>query len=73
MPQDVNIKVYNKKAGAKKRKLLFSNEEFINKGEKIYTWEPEKARKMYLDYEIPETNDTLKRGCAVLMIGYKLK
>ncbi len=73
LPQDVSIKIYNKKAGAKKRKLLFSNEEYLQKGETIYTWEPAKSRKMYLDYEIPATTDTIKRGCAVFMVGYRLK
>jgi hypothetical protein len=73
LPQDVSIKIYNKKIGSKKRTLLFSNEKYLQNGEKVYAWEPEKARRLYLDYEIPVTNDTIKKGCSVFMIGYKLK
>lgn len=69
---DVDINVYNKKVGAKKRKLLFSLKEVKESGKTVYTWEPTKSRKVYVDCTIPESKKEELRGCVLFMLGYKM-
>ena len=43
-------------------------------GQHIYTFEPEKSRKMYVTYSIPKVEEpTLIKDCLVLVIGYQMK
>ncbi|MBL4625316.1 MAG: hypothetical protein JKY42_09290 [Flavobacteriales bacterium] len=72
LPQEVDINIYDHKFGAKHRKLLFSSKDFPA-DQKEYTWEPEHSKKMYIDYTIPPTNDTIKKGCMVMVLGYLAK
>ena len=72
LPQDVEINVYDHKIDAKHRNLLFSSKDFPA-DQKEYVWEPEKSKKMYIDYTIPPTNDTIKKGCMIMVLGYLAK
>ena len=72
MPQPVDIEVYDKMYEAKNRTLLFSSREKA-KGKTQYIFEPEKSKRVYIDYNVPPTNDTIKKGCVVFALGYKLK
>jgi hypothetical protein len=72
LPQDVDINIYDHKFEAKHRKLLFSSKDFPT-DQKEYTWEPEHSKKMYIDYKIPPTNDTIKKGCLIMVLGYLAK
>ena len=72
LPQHVDVNVYNKPFDNKKRVLLWTTKgkpETQNE----FVWEPEKSRKMYVNYSIPATNDTIKKGCIVFVLGYKIK
>ena len=69
---DVKIEIYSKPFGHKKRKLLYSLEQ--KEGQNIYTFEPQKSRKMYINYTIPKVEETTTvRECIILVVGYKLK
>ncbi len=70
-PQKITINVYNKKYDSKKRQLIWSSKD--QSGGHEFIWEPEKSRKMYIDYVIPATNDIIKKGCVVFVLGYKIK
>ncbi|MBL4653541.1 MAG: hypothetical protein JKY53_11885 [Flavobacteriales bacterium] len=72
LPQDIEINVYDHKIEAKHRNLLFSSKDFPT-DQKEYVWEPEKSKKMYIDYIIPPTNDTIKKGCMIMVLGYLAK
>ena len=69
--EPVEIAIYNKPAGSKRRKELYSNKKEMKDGSKIFTWEPDKSRKMYINYKIPPSKDE-DRGCIVFLLGYKL-
>ncbi|GAB4257897.1 MAG: hypothetical protein Kow0079_15100 [Vicingaceae bacterium] len=70
MPKGVDVKVYSKKIGNKKRKLLYNLSDQLTEGQNIYTWEPEKSRKMYIDFEIPASDQT-ETGTVIFLLGYK--
>jgi hypothetical protein len=72
LPQDVEINVYDHKFESKHRNLLFTSKDFPPE-QKEYTWEPKKSKKMYIDYAVPPTNDTIKKGCIVMVLGYLAK
>ncbi len=70
--QGVEVKIYNKPIDNSKRELLYELKP--EPGKLIYTFEPEKSRKMYIDYTIPEVeNPTENKDCLVFVLGYKLK
>lgn len=69
LPQNVDIEVWDHKFESKKRELLFSSKDFPA-DQKEYIWEPEKSRKMYVNYKIPPTDDVEKKGCVVFVLGY---
>lgn len=70
-PMPIVINLYNKDKEHSNRKLLYTtkNEE-VNK--KIFTFEYSKARRIYIDYEIPadSTNSNIT-GCVMFVLGYK--
>jgi len=68
LPQPIDIEIYDKKEDSKNRTLLFSNE-----GEEgdMLTYEPLKSKKVFVNYTVPATNDTIKKGCVVMVVGYK--
>lgn len=72
MPQDVVISVYDHKYESKHRELLFTTKD-APKDQTEFVWEPEKSKKMYIDYEIPPTDDDIKKGCVVMVLGYLAK
>lgn len=71
-PEPINIKVYNKSFDAKKRDLLWEAKP-ETEGQTEFVWEPEKSRKVYVSYDIPATSGDMKKGCAVFVVGYKIK
>ena len=72
LPQQIDIEIYDKRYESKKRELLFSSRTF-EENTKEYIYEPEKSRRVYIDYIVPPTNDTIKKGCVVFALGYMLK
>ena len=51
---------------------IFTSKDFPPE-QKEYIWDPKKSKKMYVDYVVPATNDTLKKGCVVMVLGYLAK
>lgn len=72
LPENVDIEIWDHNYESKKRELLFSSKDFPA-DQKVYTWEPDKSRKMYIDYKIPPTSDVEKKGCVVFVLGYLTK
>ena len=70
-PQSVDIEVYDNKFEARKRKLLFSSRDFPTT-QRQFVFEPDRAKKIFIDYTIPPTTDSTKKGCVVFAIGYKI-
>lgn len=68
----MKVEIYNKPIGKKKRKLLYTLEQ--KEGQNIYIYEPEKSRKMYINYSIPKAEEnSITKDCLVMVIGYKMK
>lgn len=70
VPEDIKIEIYNKKLGHKKRKLLYSLDK--KEGQHIYSFEPKKSRRMYINYTIPEISEEELSGCMIFVLGYRL-
>ena len=66
----VKVEIFTKPVGHKKRKLLYSLEQKEN--QHIYLFEPQKSRKMYINYTIPESAEIELRGCMMFVLGYRL-
>jgi len=71
LSKNIKIEVFSKKIGHKKRKLLYELKP--EEGKHIYSFEPSKSRKMYLDYTIPAVEEKELRGCVIFLVGYKVK
>lgn len=68
----VKVEIFNKPLGHKKRKLLYTLNKKSNQN--VYLFEPQKSRKMYINYSIPKVKEaTITKDCLVLVIGYKMK
>ena len=70
LPVDVKVEIYSKPKGHKKRKILYTLDKI--EGQDVYTYEPEKSRKMYINYSIPKTEDEELRGAMVFVLGYRI-
>lgn len=72
LPEDVDIEVWDHKYESGKRELLFTSKDFPA-NQKDFEWEPDKSRKMYINYIIPPTSDVTKKGCVIFVLGYHTK
>ncbi len=70
LPENIKVEIYSKPHDNNKRKLLYSLEQ--EEGKSVYSFEPTKSRKMYINYTIPESTEEELRGCMVFLLGYKL-
>jgi len=70
LPLKIKIDIYNKQLGHKNRKLLYTLDK--KEGQDLYTFEPEKSRKMYINYIIPESIEENLNGCMIFVLGYRL-
>lgn len=71
LPKHVEVEIYNRSKDSKNRKLLFSSKSMGDKTE--FQCEISLTRTAYVDYIIPAAQEGVKTGCAVFMVGYKLK
>ena len=69
IPENIGIEIYNDKPGSKNAEKLFSKE---LKDEKTIYFDPKESKKYYVVYTIPSAKESIK-GCAVLMLGFKMK
>ncbi len=71
VPEGIDVKIYNKSMDKKNRTLLYTMESIDD--QKIYTFEPEKSRKMYINYIIPgRASESEMNGCMIFVLGYQL-
>lgn len=68
--EQVKLDIYNKPNRTKTgRKKLYDNSQGIDSN--FWTFEPSKAGKYYIDYEVPPSLDgKQKKGCVVLLVSY---
>jgi hypothetical protein len=69
LPKDVVVKIYDKDKEHTGRDPLFSTE---GMNDQIVSYEPKKAKTLYVDYLIPEAKGTKESGCIVFILGYQL-
>lgn len=69
LPKPIEVQLYNKKKESKNRKLVFSSKSVSSQTQ--FTFEYEKASKVFVDYVIPPGDSTAFTGCVVMMVGYK--
>lgn len=72
LPKDVEITIYDKKPGNKNKNALFTLSKVKEAGRHLYSFEPEKSKKMYIVYSIPAAEEEDLKGCLVFLLGYKL-
>lgn len=72
LPKDVEITIYDKKPGNKTKNALFTLSKVKEAGRHLYSFEPEKSKKMYIVYTIPAAEEEDLKGCLVFLLGYKL-
>jgi len=68
LPEAIKVEIYSERIGHKKRKLLYTLNQ--KTGTEIYSFKPEKSRKMYVNYTIPGTEKKDLNGCMVFILGY---
>jgi len=72
LPKQVEVQIYNKRKDARNRKLLFSSKN-VGTDKAEFQFEITRIRTVYVDYIIPPAETGAQTGCAVFMLGYKLK
>lgn len=73
LPKDIEINIFDKKPSNKmKKNALFTLSNVKEAGKHIYSFEPEKSKKMYVVYTIPATEQEDLKGCVVFLLGYRL-
>lgn len=72
LPKDVEITIYDKKPGNKNKNALFTLSKVKEADRHLYSFEPEKSKKMYIVYTIPAAEEEDLKGCLVFLLGYKL-
>ncbi len=73
LPKAININIYTKDKEAKKREAIFSTKD-ANTDEKEFVFDAPRARKMYVDYDVPADSSSTSQkltGCMIFMVGYK--
>lgn len=73
LSKKIGISIYNKSFDSKKRELLYSNKD-VSDTTSLFSFEPDKmARKMFVNYEIPEDAEApgTEKGCVLFLLGYK--
>lgn len=71
LPKRVEVEIYNRDKDSKKRKLLFSSKGKTDLTE--FQCEISKMRTVYVDYIVPASDESAQTGCALFVLGYKLK
>ncbi len=72
LPKKIQIDIYDKDLDARKRTLLWSNKD-VPFETKQFTYEPGRARHIYVDYTIPVADSSAGSGCVVFIVGFQIK
>jgi hypothetical protein len=71
LPKPIRVSVYTKDKESKKREPIYTNKD-VKPGENELVFDAPRARKMYVDYDVPADSSGAKNsGCVVFMVGYK--
>lgn len=69
LPKDVVVEIYDKDKSHDGRTPIFTSE---GKDGQVISYEPEKSKKLYVNYIIPAAKGTDDSGCLVFVLGYQL-
>lgn len=69
LPKDVVIEIYDKDKEHAGRTPLFTSEGNVDP---IVSYEPQKSKKLYVNYIIPKSDGEKEEGCLVFILGYQL-
>lgn len=69
LPKNVEIKIFDKDQEHSGRTPIFTSE---GSEEDIISFEPEKSKKLYVNYLIPAAKGEKEGGCLVFILGYQL-
>jgi hypothetical protein len=72
LPKPVKIEIYDKDLEARKRTLLWSNKD-VPFETKQFTFEIERARRVFVDYTVPLADSSAASGCVCCMVGFQIK
>lgn len=67
--EHVNINIYNKPKGEKRRKLVYSTES-AGSGQSMYVFQPKVSDPLFIDFHFEKT-ETIEQGCIMMMLGYR--
>ena len=70
LPEDVKIEIHSKPIGHRKRELIYQLKKKEN--QHLYSFDPEKSKKMYITYTIPAVEGEELNGCITFLLGYKV-
>ena len=68
LPQEVGITIYGKNKG--KKEILYFDESG-KKSIQDFNFHPTQSGTYYIEYDIPASTSTVKKGCFVVLIGLK--
>jgi hypothetical protein len=71
LPKNVEIEIYDKSRESDSRNLVYSSKTEGN-GANILSYEPKKAKNLYINYIIPPAQGSDETGCIVFVLGYQL-
>lgn len=71
LPKNVEVEIYDKSRESDGRTLLYSSKTEGN-GSTILTYEPKKAKNLFINYVIPPAQGSDETGCMVFVLGYQL-
>lgn len=71
LPKPIRVSVYTKDKESKKREAIYTNKD-LKPGENELVFDAPRARKMFVDYDVPADSSGVKAsGCVIFMVGYK--
>ena len=69
LPKDVLIEIFDRDKTHEHRKPLFTTE---GNDADLVSYTPQKSKKMYVNYTIPQAKGETEEGCVVFLLGYQL-
>ena len=71
LPKNVEVEIYDKSWKEDGRNLLYSSKDQDPNAD-ILSFEPKRAKNMFINYIIPATEGSKETGCIVFVLGYQL-
>lgn len=69
LPKDILIEIFDKDKSHENRNPLFTTKDNTDE---IVSYSPEKSKKLYVRYTVPQADGIKEPGCIVFVLGYQL-